>query len=209
LEQDQPVSPRPYRLGRRQADADATQARILAAARAVLSGDDAPGGFTIDAVARQADVARQTVYNRFGSKTALLEALFDDLAARGGLERLPGAFQEPEPLTAVRHFIGVFTQLWATQPLVHRRLAGLAALDPELARLRSARAEWRREGLRVLLAPLPAAQEEAVDVLHTLTGFATYEALARGGRSTEQVADLIDRMGRAFLLAPPGSGAAP
>jgi len=36
-----------------------------------------------------------------------------------------------------------------------------------------------------------------------VTGFATYGALARIGRDTEDVADLSDRTARAFLLGGP------
>ncbi len=45
-------------------------------------------GFTVDAVAREAGVARMTVYYQFGSKAGLLEAIFDSLAVRGGAEEL-------------------------------------------------------------------------------------------------------------------------
>src|SRR5579883_3637314 len=93
--------PRPYRLGQRQAAADQTRARILSAARELLASADGFSGFTVDAVARQAGVARMTVYYQFDSKVGLLEALFDDLASRGGMERMPEAFHQPEPLDAL------------------------------------------------------------------------------------------------------------
>ena len=48
--------PRPYQLGQRQETTAHTRARILAAARALLSVDDGFAGFSIEAVARQADV---------------------------------------------------------------------------------------------------------------------------------------------------------
>jgi AcrR family transcriptional regulator len=76
------MSPRPYRLGQRQVLADETRSKILDAARAQLETE---ASFSIDAVARRADVARMTVYYQFGSKRGLLEALFDALAASGGL----------------------------------------------------------------------------------------------------------------------------
>src|SRR5438034_816285 len=71
------MSPRPYRLGQRQVAADETRSRILNAARAQLETE---ASFSIDAVARRADVARMTVYYQFGSRRGLLEALIDDLA---------------------------------------------------------------------------------------------------------------------------------
>src|SRR5512135_1481496 len=106
------MSPRPYRLGQRQAATEQTRARILAAARELLLGSDAFSGFSIDAVARQADVARMTVYHQFGSKIGLLEALSDSLAAQGGMEQLAAAFRRPEPLEALAQYIRVFSRFW-------------------------------------------------------------------------------------------------
>src|SRR5262249_35010278 len=71
------MSPRPYRLGQRQAAAEQTRARILAAARELLVASAGFSGFSVEAVARQAGVARMTVYYQFGSKPGLLEALYD------------------------------------------------------------------------------------------------------------------------------------
>jgi len=85
------VSPRPYRSPRRAAAATKTRARLLAAAAAILGAPAGIGGFSLEEVARKAGVTRLTVYNRFGSRRALLEAVFDERAARGGLHRLAEA----------------------------------------------------------------------------------------------------------------------
>src|SRR3981189_3373559 len=82
------MSPRPYRSPRRAAAATKTRARLLAAAAAILGAPAGIGGFSLEEVARKAGVTRLTVYNRFGSRRALLEAVFDERAARGGLHRL-------------------------------------------------------------------------------------------------------------------------
>src|SRR5260370_38951822 len=92
------MSPRPYRLGQRKVLTEQARARILTAARELLMASDGFSGFSIDAVARQADVARMTVYHQFGSKIGLLEALSDSLAAHGGMEQLASAFRPQEPL---------------------------------------------------------------------------------------------------------------
>jgi len=62
------MSPRPYRLGQRQATTEQTRARILGAARELLTSSAGFAGYSIDAVARQADVALMTVYHQLGSK---------------------------------------------------------------------------------------------------------------------------------------------
>jgi AcrR family transcriptional regulator len=201
------MKPRRYRLGQRQAAVDQTRARVLAAARELLMASGGFAGFTIDAVAGRAGVARMTVYYQFGSKVGLLEALCDSLAARGGMEQLAGAFRQPAPLDALAEFVAVFGRFWGSDRLVTRRLHGLAALDPDFEQVLLARQGRRREGLGVLVRrlaeqhgrPAPEALEEAVDVLHTLTSFESFDSLAGPTRSPEQVVPLVQRLVRAAL----------
>lgn len=198
------MSPRPYRLGQRQAAAAERRGRIIAAAREQLA---AGGPFSVDAVARVADVARMTVYYQFGSRVGLLEALFDDLAARGGMQELPGAFRQPDPLAGLSAFVAGFCRFWASDRQLLRRLQGLATLDAELGHAMRARNERRRTGLRVILGrlaaaigrPAPESLDEAVDVLHVLTSFETYDALAGDTRTAEQAAALVERLALAAL----------
>src|SRR5207237_9610595 len=99
------MSPRPYRLGQRQVAADETRSRIVKAAREQLEKE---ASFSLDAVARRADVARMTVYYQFGPRRGLLEALFDDLAARGRIPRIPSAIQKADPLAALDRLTEIF-----------------------------------------------------------------------------------------------------
>src|SRR3989440_4303415 len=121
------MSPRPYRLGQRQATTEQTRTRIITAARNLLLESQGFSGFSIDAVARKADVARMTVYHQFGSKVGLLEALSDFLAAHGGMEHLADAFRRPEPFDALDEYLTVFSRFWSSDRLVMRRLRALAA----------------------------------------------------------------------------------
>src|SRR5207237_10798065 len=120
------MSPRPYRLGQRQATTEQTRARILAAARELLMARDGFNGFSIDAVARQADVARMTVYYQFGSKIGLLEALSDYLATNGGLDQLSTAFRRTEPLEALEAVVNIFSRFWEADGMLLRLLLALA-----------------------------------------------------------------------------------
>jgi AcrR family transcriptional regulator len=205
------MSPRPYRLGQRQATTEQTRARILAAAHQLLA---APGGiaaFTVEAVARQADVSRMTVYYQFGSKAGLLEALFDQLATTG---RLPqgavAALGQPDPLDALAGYVAAFAGFWAAERLVLRRLRNLAALDPELEQGVRARDARRRKGLELLAGrladryghPPHDALGEAVVVLHMLTSFETFDALAGPDRSPRDVAPQVHRLAVAALGLP-------
>ncbi len=75
------MSPRPYQLGKRQAVIDESRRRVLDAAPALLAGPDGYTAFTVDAVARQADVARTTVSTSSARRPGCLRRL-DDLAKR-------------------------------------------------------------------------------------------------------------------------------
>src|SRR5438093_13007201 len=92
------MSPRPYRLGRRKPAAQRTRARVLRAARELLTARAGAEPFSVDAVARRAGVARMTVYHQFGSRRGLLEALLDSFAAGGELPGLlAAALQRLDP----------------------------------------------------------------------------------------------------------------
>ena len=201
------MSPRPYRLGQRQVATEQTRARILTAARELLLTSDAFSGFSIDAVARQADVARMTVYHQFGSKIGLLEALSDFLAAHGGMEQLANAFRQPDPLDALDKYITVFSRFWNSDRLVTRRLRALSALDPDFEQVVKARDERRREGLRVIVLrfvekyrkPTPEAFDEIVNILYTLLSFESFDTLAGHTRSIEEVSPLVQQIARAAI----------
>ena len=201
------MSPRPYQLGQRQAAANETRARILAAAKDLLTSSAGISGFSMEAVAKQADVARMTVYHQFGSRTGLLEALCDSLAVYGGMDQLANAFRRPNPLEALDTFIGVFGRFLESDRLALRRLRGLATLDPDFEQVIRARDERRRTGLRVLVGrlteqlgrPPQEAADETVDVLFTLSSFECFDALAGPGRSMEEVTPVVQRLARAAL----------
>ena len=181
--------------------------RILRAARELLLASESFSGFSIDAVARKADVARMTVYHQFGSKIGLLEALSDFLAAHGGMEQLASAFQSPEPHDALVKFIAVFGHFWESDRQVMSRLRALAALDPDFEQVIRARDEGRRQGLRVIVGRFaeqygqtaPGAFADVVDALYTLTSFEFFHMLAGPSRSIEDVVPLVQRLALAAI----------
>ena len=203
------MTPRPYRLGRRQAAVDRTRARILTAARALLVARGNTD-FSIEAVARRARVTRATVYQRFGSRPNLLEALFDDLARQGGMRDLADAFRHPDPEEALARFIATFGRFWTAHRAIHRRLLALGALDAGLDRTLSARQEWRRQGLRVIVGrvrerygrPAADALDETIDLLFALTSFQTFDVLAGPKRTPAHVAPIVLRVARSILELP-------
>jgi len=204
------MSPRAYNLGQRQLARDETRSRIVSAARDLLADESGPADFTVDAVARLAGVARMTVYYQFQSKRGLLEALFDDLANRGLMPHLQPVFHEPAPARALDGLIHAFAAFWNSDRIVLRRARALAALDADVAGSVRVRDELRRGHLSRILgrwyeekgSPPPKARPSAVDILHMLTSFETFDALLRGKRSVEDATRIICELAAATLDRP-------
>lgn len=190
------MSPRPYRLGERAAAVAETRDRVVAAARDLLCEDGQR--LRLDDVARRADVARATVYSRFGSKLGLVEAVLADLESRADLPRLVRVVEETEPAGLLRAVVVDGCRYWATDPPLARRILAVAAGDPEAAAIVARHDAGRLGLLRTVVARLAEADllavtaERAVDVLWLLTSFASYDTLARDrALGTADVATLL------------------
>jgi AcrR family transcriptional regulator len=145
------VSPRPYRSPHRNAAATQTRERIVAAAAALLGASEGISGFSLEAVAKKAGVTRLTVYNQFGSRRALLEAVFDQRAARGGLHRIAEAMAGSDPNAGLVEIIGIFCDFWSFDPGTLGQLHAAGASDPEFDVSVRERNERRRHLLAVLV----------------------------------------------------------
>jgi AcrR family transcriptional regulator len=189
------MSVRQYRLGpRRAGEIERTRARILAAARRLVAelGPDAGVG----KVAELAGVSRITVYNRFGSKAGLLEALSAELwlASQAGPAEVA-----VDPAAELRRRIEQACAAWAADPVLYRRLPGhqgearQSEADHALAG-RLAAHDRLRPGCSI---------REAADVIGVLTSFPTFDRLhGRGRRSPSAVAEILLRMASS-VMAPP------
>jgi AcrR family transcriptional regulator len=197
------MSPREYRLGKRQAVINEGRRRILDAARKLLREATGYPDFTVDAVARGAGVARATVYYQFTSKTGLLEGVCDDLAEAGGLAGLPQAFTEQDPAAALGIFIAAFASFWAADRPVMRRLRALAALDPEVGAVITARDQRRLTGLAVLAERVlrrPASHDgDVLRILQALTSFETFDTLAGPGGHPADAVPLVTSLAQDAL----------
>jgi AcrR family transcriptional regulator len=186
---------RPYRSPQRTAAAVETRARLVAAACSLLSGGKDSPAFSLDGVAREAGVTRLTVYNQFQSKRGLLEAVFDDLARRGGLSELPQVFAEADPDKAIRRFVTVFCRFWTAHATMLPKFGAVTKLDDEVAASLHARTERRRHALTVLVGRLIADDDgknvDLVDLLFALSSFDMFAALSERNRSPASVEALV------------------
>src|SRR4051794_9576905 len=189
------MPPRPYVSPNRDAAAAAARARVVDAAGRVLREADTIASFTLDAVAKAAGVTRLTIYNQFGSRRGLLEAVFDDLTRQGGLRSLAEALTMA-PRAGLDRLIEIFCEFWGRDPAM-RRLQEKTAVDPDFAQAVVERNERRRKLIGAMVGRLSQAgwtsagnPEDVVDLLFALTSHAMFEML-RVGRTNEAVCALL------------------
>jgi AcrR family transcriptional regulator len=195
---------RAYRSAQRDAARDATRARIVSAAGRVLR-ERGWGSFSVEAVARAAGVTRLTVYHQFGERRALLEAVFDEEAARGGLSGIARAMQSNDPHASLAAVAKVFCAFWAKSGPMQGVVAAAMA-DPELAEAIGARNERRRQLLDVVVERMVKRKDvrrarvpELVDTLFALTSFAFYAELRASRLTPERVCAAVQELAGAAV----------
>ncbi|MFZ6647285.1 TetR/AcrR family transcriptional regulator [Undibacterium sp. TJN25] len=169
--------------------------RIIDAAAQFFREEHSIQAFSLDAVAKAAGVTRLTVYNQFGSRNGLLEAVFDEIAQKGGIFRHNDARAMADPHQALHSAIEIFCDFWSSDPAIGR-LHDAMAMDPDIAHGLTERMERGRQTIAAIVARIagdgaaPAAQRDAADLIFALTGFASYRVLAQA-RSGEDVCGLL------------------
>ena len=182
----------------------ATRTRILEAA-ARLARERGPGGFSMDVLAKEAGVARATVYEHFRSKRAVLDALAASAAQTVMLDAASSA--DVDPLRALRDTLAEVCRHWADHEDTMRELRTLAAMtggDLIGDAIDAA-------SLRKLVEALAGGDhlrshwstDDAVDALAVLTSYATYERLRVGERAPDQIEALLAKL--AISVVTPGN----
>jgi AcrR family transcriptional regulator len=132
-----------------------------------------------------------TVYAQFGDRDALLEAVYDDLAASGGLLRIPEVFAASDTTKALDTMVGVFCHFYTVHRAVIRRLHALSAIDSMDLSSHGARDARRRDIISALLRRPGVADDRLGDMLQALTSFAFVDELAGQDRSPDEVAGQV------------------
>ena len=202
------MPPRSYVSPGRSAAAAETRERVIAAASRTLR-EESIARFSLDTVAKAAGVTRLTVYNQFGSRRGLLEAVFDEIAQSGGLHRLVETMTMADPRAALDRLVEIFCAFWSRDSAVGR-LHDAMVTDPEFAEAIRDRNERRRKGLTMLIDRLadkrapPQARKDAVDLIFALTSYPTFAALSPG-RSRDEVCKVVQTACHAALAPLAGS----
>jgi AcrR family transcriptional regulator len=148
-----------------------TRERVVGAVRELL----AEGTFhesTVEQVATRAGVSRASLYQHFGSRVGLVDALCE-------------TFDATRPLLAIREtesvdeFIALVVEFWSAEEKILEQLYGVAAVDPAARDLVERQTRDRYGELRRLQRALGVDSKDAFAELAMLTSFETYRELRR------------------------------
>lgn len=195
---------RPYRSPRRREQAEETRRRILAVARALFVGEGY-GRTTIEAIAKKAGVAVQTVYAAFGSKAAMLMALLDQLALDADPSRLERGLAAAggDPARQLREAISFTGRLYAAGFDVIDLARTVSGVEPDLARMWQIGEQRRYERISELVATWARAgalrpglsPRTATDLLWALGGPDAFRLLVKErGWSERSRVERLSRM---------------
>ena len=206
------MATRPYEQKARAKEAERTRARIIDAVFARLR--EAPAEpVAIDHVAREAGVARSTVYATFGTRAGLFDAVGRELATRSGYERLVDAKHRPDVRDQVRAGLRAASAMFAANRDIYRALRSMAQLDDaavggvvsrmdaeRAAAMKRTAARLRDQG--VLREGLRLADVE--HILMLLTSFESFDTLYTGRElSLRRVVALLVETVEGTLYAEP------
>jgi AcrR family transcriptional regulator len=153
-------------------------------------------------------VTRQTIHNLFGTKTRVLEAVFDVIALESGMEQMREVMMLPPGDAQLARFVGIFCGFWAKNRMLIRRVHGIGAVDPEFGMVIDARNRRR------LMAATRIVQRMSGDdgtqkaaMLAALTSFEFFDALAESCGNESEAHAMVLQMAR-IALSLPASGVA-
>ena len=194
---------RGYELGKRLDQMDRSRGAILRAARAQLE-EQGYRRMTMTTLAAESGITRQTVHNLFGTKAAVLEALFDVIALDGGMEDMREAMTQASPDAMLERFVEVFCRFWASNRLLLRRVHGIGAIDPEFGEVIEARNQRRVMAATRVVSRWGIRQDakQRAAALAALTSFEFFDSLAGSGLDEGQAQAQILELARRVL----GSG---
>lgn len=103
-------------------------------------------GMTVEAIAREAGVATQTVYAVFGSKRGIMTELLDRVIFVDRFHDLhERSINSADTQEGLRLTVSLVRQVYESEGAVYALLRGAGVLDPELARIECDREARRRD----------------------------------------------------------------
>jgi AcrR family transcriptional regulator len=190
---------RPYELGKRLEQMDASRAAILRAAKQQL---EAKGyrRLTMEGLAAESGVTRQTIHNLFGTKTGVLEALFDLIALESGMERMREVMMSPPGDAQVERLVHTFCGMWSKNRVLIRRVHGIAAIEPEFGAVIEARNQRRLMAATRIAQRIGGAEvKRRAAALAAITSFEFFDTLAETMGSEAEAEETVLGLARKAL----------
>lgn len=200
---------RPYDGRKRQEKSERNRAAVVQAAKNILSREGFLQ-FTLAAIAKESGLTRQTVHNLFGAKVDVIEALFDDMAFRAGMQKMRAIMQSSDPAWMTGEYLRLMVSLWSQDRVLIRRIHGLRAIDPELGAALNRRDQRKKTAIKKIMdvlekhlgSPFDANERQYhLSILSAFTSFEVYEQLADTLSTEEGVTKAVLRaVGQALHL---------
>jgi AcrR family transcriptional regulator len=184
--------------------------RVLEAAERLIR-EDAFHSATMGQLAAAAGVSRATVFNRFGTKLGVLQALFTRGMEGPEMQAIREALEIEDPVASLENLIEAACAIWEAQGFIHEHLQAIAVLEPEASALVDRQRDEQRADLQGLTRRLARAgrlrpglgEARAVATLHTLTSLESFLWLRREyGLSLRQTRETIAELVRTLLSEP-------
>jgi AcrR family transcriptional regulator len=154
---------------------------VLEAAEQLIR-EDAFHTTTMEDLASAAGVSRATVFNRFGSKLGVLQALFARCMESPEMDAVHAALAIDDPVSALDAVIEAACAIWEAHRFVQEQLHAIVVLEPEASVMVDQQREEQRRDLEVLTRRLARAnrlrpglgEARVTATLHMLTSLETF-----------------------------------
>ncbi len=205
------MASRTYRQTRRAEAAEQTRQRVIEAVQSHLRARPAEK-LSLDAVARDAAVARSTIYEIFGSRAGLFQAAAQEAYDRTGYAKLVAAGRHDDALEQLRGGLRAATRMHAGERDIFRALYSMYALDPEaVGGVIAGIDEERGAGMSRIARRLDEqgylaagmTRSKAAHLLWVITSFESFDALYTGrALSTARCVELLVEMAERAVIKP-------
>jgi AcrR family transcriptional regulator len=198
------VATRPYT--RRRTSTKSVASVLDAAERLIRDGEF--HSTTVEALAEKAGVSRATVFNRFGSKLGVLEALVERCFTGPEMRAIKEAVELEDPVAALEAMIEPSCAIWEAKGFIVEQLYAIVVLEPGAAALIDEVEAEQRFGLQGLTRRMARADQlrpglgeaRAAATLHMLTSLECFLRLRRAyGLSLRQTRDTIAELALTLL----------
>jgi AcrR family transcriptional regulator len=191
---------------RRGIDTAITRDRVLdAAEQLILSGGFAQA--TVSELAERADVARATIFSRFGSKIGVLEALSVRCAGGPQMRAIRAAVGLPDPAEAVLASVVAVCDHWELQGHILLTIKAVSELEPGAIALVDEQRADQRSSMEHLASGLDRdnrlrghSRSHAAAALHLMTSVESFMELRRNaGLSLNATRKVLTSMARGMF----------